>query len=398
MDLVLSKDLTNHQSIAKTWEDGTISFKSNALAAFYDFLVWRFIWVALMGVSVGIILTNGGDRWLRRFIRNGLMLGPLTFVLIAGCFVGWSYLTLDRTPEVRFTGMASELPKVLALVKTIGSDYPVRKNVFQNVVDGMVNVSYQVDHQATFDPTEPRTRILVASDIHDNILGTQIASELLNNKELGPFSAVLLTGDITTFGTKEEAQSFDNQMKVRKIPVYLVGGNHESRPAMDAFKEMGYIVLEGAVIKIDDLSVMGDSDPLAESYLIDSDVTALETRSDDMTDLWNSYSIKPQVVAVHDVKQAEGVIQTAKKAKEHLTVIFGHNHKVSVKTDGTVDLIGAGTGGASGFDEIGRNPDSPYTYQILDFSRGVDPKLLSVTTLSFEGLNGKLTTEYTPIN
>ncbi len=397
MNLVLASDLADNQSLAKTWEEGVAKFKPDAIHAFYDFLWNRFIWVALIGLALGVIVTNGGDHWVRRLLKNALYRGPLALVLLAGIFLGVTYLTLDRTPEARFTGLAKDLPTVIEAVKKMGSNYPVGKNVFRNVIDGLENVSAQVDRQSIVTTSGPRTRILVISDIHDNIWGMRQANDILSGS-LGPFSAVIITGDITNFGRAEEANLFADRLKAKKVPVYLVGGNHEDLSAIETFRSLGYTVLQGQTIKIDDLSLVGESDPLATSYLIDSDQAALISASDDFALLWASFEDQPQVIAVHDIRQAEGVIELAKKQNQPLTVIFGHDHLASVKKDQSVNLIGGGTGGASGFDEIGRKPDTPYTYQILDFSRGPAPILLSVTTLSFEGLTGTSTATYTPIN
>ena len=80
-----------------------------------------------------------------------------------------------------------------------------------------------------------------------------------------------------------------------------------------------------------------------------------------------------------------------------LTVVYGHDHVASVKRDGTVTLVDAGTSGASGYLTLGQEGSPPYTFQILDFSREPEPRLLSVTTMSYEGLYGKSTATYTPI-
>ena len=397
MNLVLANNLANNQSLAKTWEEGVAKFKPDAIQAFYDFLWNRFIWVALIGLALGVIVTNGGEHWSKRLLKNALYRGPIALVLLAGIFLGVTYLTLDRTPEAKFTGLAKDLPTVIEAVKKMGSNYPVGKNVFRNVIAGLENVSAQVDRQSLIATTGSRTRILVMSDIHDNLWGIRQANDILKGS-LGPFSAVIMTGDITNFGRAEEANLFADRLKAKGIPVYLVGGNHEDLSAIETFSQMGYIILQGQLVRIDDLSLVGESDPLATSYLIDSNQVALTTASESFVRLWETFDHKPQVIAVHDIRQAGGVIELAKKENQPLTVVFGHDHLASVKKEGSVNLVGCGTGGASGFDEIGRNPDTPYTYQILDFSRGTEPILQSVTTLSFEGLNGTSTATYTPIN
>jgi len=396
MDLVLNKDLINGQSLADAWDSGVATFKPNAISAFYDFLFWRFFWLVLIGAAVGIEVTNGGKKWLMRLARNVVIWAGI-FALVAIVFAGVAYKTLDRTPEAKYTGPIAQFPKVVNLIKKIGSDYKVGKNVLQNVIDGLTYVTYQIDNQPYADISDPRTRILIVSDVHDNLLGMKLAKDLLESKDPERFDAAILAGDITNFGTSVEARAFANQI-TSQIPIYMIGGNHEDSPAMATFQRMGYEILEGVPIHIGSLSVLGYSDPLASSYLIDSNEIMLEEYSRDMASWWNNYVSRPHVLVVHDIRQAEGIIEQAKKDQSDLTVVFGHDHLTSITQEGTVNLIGCGTAGASGFDEIGRNPDSPYSFQILDFSQGPNPKLLMVTTLSYEGQSGKLTAIYTPIN
>ncbi len=396
MDLVLSKNLIHDQSLSETWDEGVSKFKPDAISAFYDFLLWRFVWIVLIGLAIGVEVSNGGRRWFLRLIRN-MVISALVIAILAAIFVGSTYKTLDLRPEAKYTGMVADLPKVINLIKKMGSDYKIGKNVFQNFIDGMTYVSYQVDQPQYTGISDSRTRILVVSDVHDNYVGMKLANNLLSGKAPEKFDAAILTGDITNFGTDLEASTFINQIKP-KMPVYMVGGNHENSEAMKTFQKMGYIVLAGVPVNVGNLSILGYSDPLAMSYLIDSDSQKIKALSGDMASWWQNYKIQPQVVVVHDIRQAEGIIEKAKKEKISLTVVFGHDHLTSIKKDGTVNLVGCGTAGASGFDEIGRNPDSPYTFQVLDFSQGTNPKLLMVTTLSYEGQSGKLTATYTPIN
>jgi predicted phosphodiesterase len=386
VDLVLNKGLTKDQTLTEIRENGVATFKPDAISAFYDFLKRRLLWVMLIGAGLGVEVSNGGKRWFRKLLLILLCWGIVTLAAIG--FVAVTYLTLDRTPEAKYTGMSAELLKGIPLLEKMGGDYRVDKNIFQNVIEGMKAISNQADNQVMVDPSAPRIRILAAGDFHDNFLGMQLASSLLNNKHLVPFSAVLLTGDLTDFGTRLEAEVFLNQLQAGNVPVMRADGNHENKPATDAFDAMGYAPLEGMVVNVDGLSILGDSDPLAESYLIGSDVAALDIRSKELAETWESSPVKPQVVVVHDIRQANDVIQVAKEENQPLTVIFGHDHQVSYERDGMVDLVGCGTGGASGADGVDRDPNGPYVFQVLDFSKEAVPRLLSITTFTIYGLDG----------
>jgi predicted phosphodiesterase len=119
---------------------------------------------------------------------------------------------------------------------------------------------------------------------------------------------------------------------------------------------------------------------------MDSDKELLEQNSQQAADLWASYGQdKPRVILVHDPSQAEGIIELAKKDDLPLTVIYGHDHMASVERHGNITYIGCGTGGASGYRGLAKDANTLYTYQVIDFSTGNDHKLLSVTTLTYNG-------------
>ncbi len=234
MNLVLRNNLTNNQSLTNTFNSGVKRFKLDAVKAFYYFLASRILLIAVIGLAVGVIRSNGGKHWVRQTFKNALRWATC-FLVITGVLVSISYFTLDRTPEAKYTGLV---------------------------------------------PTP------------------------------------------------------------------------------------------------DELQVQSES--LAKS--------------------WVKYTNPPNVLVVHNIAQAQSVIDIAKSTKQYLTVVYGHDHKVGHKIDGLISLIDCGTGGASGFDEIGRNPNSSYSFQILEFSSGSLPVLTGVTTLGFDGLNGSSSVTYDPIN
>ncbi len=59
------------------------------------------------------------------------------------------------------------------------------------------------------------------------------------------------------------------------------------------------------------------------------------------------------VLLVHDLAQATGVLAAAKEAGDDLVVAYGNDHVAGVRRDGSVTLVDAGTGGASGYEDIG---------------------------------------------
>ena len=232
--------------------------------------------------------------------------------------------------------------------------------------------------------------------MHDNVIGMQLADGLAHSKT-NPVSAVLLAGDLTNRGTDLEARLFISLFKAGQIPVVAVGGNHEDAPAMRDFARAGYHVLEGTFASAGGVTVYGVSDPQAEVLTASTDPVLIQQQDAALLERWKTFTQAPQVLIVHDASEASSVIAYARDHGQRLTVIHGHDHVASVHQEGSVTIVDTGTGGGGGYGELGADPTSEYTFQLLDFSQGADPRLLSVTTMRYTGLQGKSSAEFTPI-
>jgi predicted phosphodiesterase len=377
MNLVLNRDITTGQDLPSTFKSKVSKFKYDAVNAFYVFLAWRVIAIALIGLAAGMTISWSWGYWFKwKIVKWSIV----CFVAPALVLIGISYLTLDRTPKISYTGeIAQDLSKTIPYFENVASGYRLKKGLLQNFVDGAVILSGQMNSLVASNPAGTGTQILVASDIHDNAVGMQIVNQLVNTAD--DFSAVILAGDITNGGYSWESHLFDSSLNVGKVPVYFVGGNHENTGAMQAFQQMGYKLLGSHEVNINGVTVIGQSDPTAYTSSLVATPQQLLDSSESLDGAWYGYANLPDVVVVHELAQANDVIDLAKKYKQNLTVVYGHDHVVGHKTDGTVTLVDSGTGGASGLDGVVRKV--PYTYQILDFSSGLNPRLTAVLTLQF---------------
>jgi hypothetical protein len=68
----------------------------------------------------------------------------------------------------------------------------------------------------------------------------------------------------------------------------------------------------------------------------------------------------------------------------------------SVTREGTVVIVDAGTGGASGYEQIGAKRGDWYTFVLLDFARDGDGGLVAITTLAYS-VDGRSRVEYLPM-
>ena len=385
---------------------GLPRLEGGARAAFSRYLIGRLPWLLLVGAAAGLLVA--GFRTRRRLVLAAAG-GAAAAMVLGGAFALASYATLDRSPEVRYSGLASRVPAVLPLLRALssGGDQGDRLGRLQDLLDGLEAVATQL----TMEPRRPAradvVRLLLASDIHDNVFGARAAARLAAGGG-EPVDAVLLAGDITDRGTAEEARLFVRVFGRGDPPVLLVGGNHEDEPALRVFRDAGYRVLEGTLEDVAGVRILGASDPVASQPRVSSDEELLAVSGARLASLWLAAGPRPQLLLVHDARQAQDTIAAAADEEAALVVAYGNDHVAGVHTEDGVVLVDAGTAGASGYEAIGaaspasapiREPPagsrSVYTFQLIDFSRSAEPRLAAVTTVSYTG-TGRTVVTYTP--
>jgi predicted phosphodiesterase len=380
--------------------------QGGALAAFRRYLLGRIPWLLLAGAAAGVLV--GGVISRRRLVW-GAAGGAAAAVLVGVVIALATYATIDRSPSVRYEGLAARVPELLPLISALsgGGDQSDRLGRLQDFIDGLEAVATEL-------ATEPRrparaeiVRLLLASDIHDNVFGARAAARLAAGGGV-PVDGVLFAGDLTDRGTAEEAELVLRAFGALDSTVLFVGGNHEDDPAMEVFARAGFLELQYNVVTIQGVTILGASDAVAHEPQVDSDEARLETAAVQLAESWRLREPRPRVVLVHDLRQADDVVAAAKDLGRPLLVAHGNDHVAGVTTDDVVILVDAGTAGASGYESIGGAwPELPagaeppastrdvYTFQLIDFSRADPSKLVAVTTVSYGG-SGRTIITYTP--
>jgi len=366
--------------------------RASAVRAFAAFAISKTPWLVILGISCGLLIAGRGPHPRRRLaVAAGL--GVIGVALVAGSVTGVVYATLDRTPKVSYYGLARDLPIVVTAVRN-GSEALQRYDLdFGDFAAALETISRQLVVGAATSRDDDVVRLLLVTDVHVNPVGSRLAARLARS-EVEPVDAVLLGGDMTYFGTRPEAQLFATALGKPGVPVIVVGGNHESAPAMDYFAELGWRVLDGTVTDVKGVSIMGFSDPAAETADIISSIDSMEQAVKAAAEAWSAAQPRPDVLLVHDAAQAEGVIAAAKGEGRPLVVMHGHSHVVSLGREGSVTVVDGGTAGASSVLALGAAPDTPYTFQIVEFAADAGTmRPVAVTTLSYSG-DGSSRAEY----
>ena len=380
--------------------------EGSAREAFNRYLLIRIPWLLLVGVAAGLLVA--GVRTRRRQLW-GAAGGAAAALLLGGALALASYATLDRSPAVQYSGLASRVPSVLPLLRALstGGDQSDRLSRLQDFLDGLEAVAAQLTNEPRRPARAGVVRLLLASDIHDNVFGARAAARLAAGGG-EPVDAVLFAGDLTDTGTAQEAQLFLRVFGRVRSPVLLVGGNHEDAPALRVFRNAGYRLLHDSTVVVSGVRILGASDPVAAEPQTASDVPALIAAGIRLDALWRLADPRPQLLLVHDAREAADTIASAQAAGTALLVAYGNDHVAGVSSDDGVVQVDAGTAGASGYEAIGAASPSPssaaepsatsrdvYTYQLIDFSRTAMPQLVAVTTVSYAG-GGRTVVTYTP--
>ena len=371
------------------------SVRASAVKAFVDFAISKIPWLVVLGISCGLLIVDRGPHLMRRLaVAAGI--GVIGVAVVSGAVTGLAYATLDRTPKVSYYGLARDLPSVVTAVRN-GSEALQRYDLdFGGFAAALETISRQLVGGASASQGDDVVRLLLVTDVHINPVGSRLAARLARS-EVEPVDAVLLGGDMTYFGTDPEARLFATTLGDPGVPVIVVGGNHESAPAMDYFAEVGWRVLDGATTDVGGVSIMGFSDPAADTAEIISSTDPMNQAAKAAAEAWSAAQPRPDVVLVHDVAQADGVIAAARSESSQLVVMHGHSHVVSLSREGSVTVVDGGTAGASSIIALGAAPNTPYTFQIVEFAAdGGIMRSMAVTTLSYIG-DGRSRVEYQPL-
>ena len=399
VDLVLNNDYSGNREFWEIFKPIYDLYKSDtASRVLYEFVTYKVLLLLLLGSLVGFIHSNGGKHWKRNMAWN-VFDGVLMMALVVTVVGMTTEATIDRSPKMSATGYASEASplKLLSAAKELGGNFQIPNGYIRNQLHGVDVVSGQRAYNG-LSASSSVFYLMVIADLHGNRRGLEIAEEQFLSGDPQAFAAVLLPGDMVHYGTGEEAKAAFKSWPISGVPVFFDGGNHENAGAMYQLEALGYTKLTSQPVEISGLSVIGADDPLAYSFAMESNKQLLEQASEKLAEQWLACEPRPSLVMVHDLAQAEAVIEAANKEGQKLTVVYGHHHELSIETADGVVMVQGGSGGASGFEAKSREPNKPYTYQILEFEDQPEPNLVAVYSYSYNDETDAFTFTRTPID
>lgn len=343
--------------------------------AFRGFAIHVLLFAAGTGAAAALLLPGRG-LW---HALPGAIGGAGAVGLL---FVGtWVPYDIDAFQEPVFEGELARAPGLIAAAERNLEDLEVVRGRVQTLSDRLAEL-YAASIGELPGGGAGETSILHVSDIHLNPLGAELVVRLAEDLQV---DAILDTGDLTTFGFTIESR-FGEILAAAPVPYYVVPGNHDSAQNREQLAATdGLTVLDGEVVEVGDVRILGIPDP---TFTASNELSTEEANrrklalaggvADEVREL------EPDVLAVHDSRQA------AESSGLVPVVVAGHTHRRShSEVDGT-HVLTVGSAGATGLGAFTVETDLAYEAQILRFDGG---RLVAVDYVTVRGVSGDFTLE-----
>jgi predicted phosphodiesterase len=325
---------------------------------------------SLGGLLAGLLLP--GRNW-KRLLAGG-MIGLLAVALPASVIFKSYDVKAWRQPK--YSGMLAAAPWLLGELEDRLTELDAFRVEMRALVRNLHRFYAKVEGWKPLKVETGTIKLLHVSDIHNNPAAIDIMGQVIRDFQV---DMVIDTGDITDFGTPLEAELVERIGSLR-VPYVFVPGNHESEAVLAALRQQkNVIVLEDETVSVKGLKILGLADPAA--YRLTAEPAAAEDISlvsKQTADLYKSLPREPDIVAVHSMKQGEGLVGRAP------LMLAGHTHRSTLTTRQGTIVCDAGSAGAAGLRKFDNGSETPYALKLLYFDQQTRA-LTAVDSLSLSG-------------
>lgn len=305
----------------------------------------------------------------------------LSVGLVAGSIVlAGATLDTGAFAEPRFEGVLARAPAAFSLVEQRFADVESLQRQLGSLASDLA-AYYGVPQSFAQGGSLPGTyRVLHISDLHLDPVGMQLALDLASAYDV---ELVIDTGDITHFGTAQEAMLVLAQLGRR--PYVFVPGNHDSPEIAAALAASGRVsVLDGeTTTTARGLVVLGIGDPAGAGSDVEPDPTLAAKRGREVARALGARTSpglrSPDVVAVHDPATGVPFAGTVP------VVLSGHTHTAMLEWVDETVFLGSGTTGGVHFTELTTDPHIPHGAAILYFSVAEPGRLVAIDQIEVYG-------------
>jgi predicted phosphodiesterase len=230
-------------------------------------------------------------------------------------------------------------------------------------------------------PATDETLVLHVSDIHSNPVGLELVEKLAESLRV---DAVLDTGDLTSFSFSVEAE-LTPLIRGLDVPYLLVPGNHDSPAVRKQLSHSGLRVLDGDVVQVGGVRILGVGDP---TFTSDSRTTTEEARRVRAGDAGKVADLlrrsDPDVLAVHHA------VLAGDAGGSMPLVVSGHVHERSRELRNGTLFLTVGSSAATGLGSLLVGADLGYEFEVLRFVGG---RLSAIDYVTLRGADGDFVVE-----
>lgn len=345
--------------------------------------VLRILLLAALGGMFGIFL-------LRRSKPVTYVRGAIIGAILMGILFLGTYNTYDTdsflTPK--YEGILQAAPWMIGLAEEAIGKLDTLGDQMQVMANNLYDLFEKIDTLKPLASNEGTLRLLHISDIHNNPAGYDFVQQIAKNFNV---AAILDTGDISDFGTPLEAQLI-KRLEGLGVPYIFTSGNHDSPDIVKAMNALSNVlVLDGDVIDLYGLRILGIGDPAATT----SNITPPSI------ELAGEYIRKIEGILVKEKIPIDILMVHNPGIAKHFsgkfsTILHGHNHQIKILEDKGTYILDAGTSGAAGIRGLQTVNELPYSVILLHFRKDADlVKLVAVDSLKVYNLKSGFSLERT---
>jgi predicted phosphodiesterase len=390
---VRSVDRGAAETLARGHQLDVANVRAEARDAIASYLKTLLLIALIAGITLGSLVAaalrgNWGPR-----MRTAV---PVA-VAAALATVGLTALLLPprgRIAEPTYYAHGPDLPRALEALQSLRRSGRALDQELNGQLVGLARLVVSPGEQPEL---QGRPRLVVASDLHNNVLALPTLQRASRGLPL------VFAGDLTDKGTPLETTLVQKIARMGR-PTVVVGGNHDSDTLLKELAGDGAIVLtqfgrlrpDGShgdvIVRVGGLRMAGYTDPFlrraGQQYEDRFRVGLTNAAAEDFRRWFATIEDKVDVVVVHEPEVAASVLgELRRNPPSHpITIIDAHTHHLFLQADPNLLEVNAGTIGAGGTGNLADRVD--YTLALVTYRLEPTPLPLAVDQVTIDPGDG----------
>lgn len=362
----------NHESIKQ-------DIVANAKDAFIKLAVFSILLGALGGLLLCALIIRKIDA---EPLATSAVAGALLWILLITLTLGTYQKKALENPT--FSGFLKGIPWAVKIVQGGYIHLDTLDSSLQSASERMSSVYEQLSKLSEVPDSKNETRILVISDIHNNVIAIRLVKKIAN---LFKIDTVVNSGDLTELGTHFE-QEITSMLSIIPQPQVFATGNHDSTQVMEAARKIPQLhVMDGNVQMVKGIQYLGIPDPCSLTSGPQKSMGATPQQVRDaqiqIAGILAKSSPKPDILVVHEpdiTKPFYGKVPI---------IINGHTHTLLVENQNGSLVVNPGTTGASGIHYFLKDTKcTQISALIIHMTKGTKPTPTAVDTIEYNPISG----------